>query len=222
MGRVPRVAGQVAETAFEGESWAAAEGIVDDLACRGFAIQPRAFRESFLQALLSEAETARQEGDYRAAGVGRDGERHGEIRGDQILWLDPHHPTFSQQQYLKALDQLGGLIRRHLYLPVVEAEAHFAFYPPGAFYHRHLDQFQQSPHRLISCLLYLNRDWRKEDGGQLRLYTPDEEGGELAFDVFPEMGTLVCFLSDRIEHEVLPTRRPRTSLAAWLRRRRVL
>ena len=38
-------------------------------------------------------------------------------------------------------------------------------------------------------------------------------------DVLPEGGTLVCFLSQRFWHEVLPARRERLSLTGWFRGR---
>ncbi|HEX6199441.1 MAG TPA: 2OG-Fe(II) oxygenase [Thermoanaerobaculia bacterium] len=194
------------------------ERVLDGLAERGFAVVEDAFPGAFLDDLAAEAHAAWRDGDYRRAGVGRGADRLPEVRSDHILWLDPAAPTALQARYLDALDHLRDAVRRQLYLPVHEVEAHFAVYPPGAFYRRHLDQFRQTPHRLVSCLLYLDRGWRSEDGGQLRLYHPAPGGAEARLDVLPERGTFVCFLSDRIEHEVLPTARPRTSLAAWLRR----
>ena len=203
--------------------WRASVGrILDGLAQRGFAVVERAFSEGFLDELEAEAREAWRGGVYRRAGVGRGGESLPEVRSDHILWLDPAAPTALQACYLRDLDLLREEIRRQLYLPVDEVEAHFAVYPPGAFYRRHLDRFQRMPHRLVSCLLYLNRGWRVEDGGQLRLYHPGPDGAETSLDVAPEQGTFVCFLSDRIEHEVFPTARPRASIAAWLRTRRVL
>lgn len=201
---------------------ATAETILDGLAQWGFAVVERAFPEGFLDELEAEAREAWRGGGFRRAGVGRGGEPLPEVRSDHILWLDTAAPTALQARYLRDLDHLRLEIRRQLYLPVEEVEAHFAVYPPGAFYRRHLDRFQQVPHRLVSCLLYLNRDWRAEDGGQLRLYHPGPDGAETSLEVPPEHGTFVCFLSDRIEHEVFPTGRPRASLAAWLRTRRVL
>jgi len=197
---------------------AVAERVLDGLAERGFAVVADAFPAAFLDELAAEAHAAWSEGDYWRAGVGRSADRVPEIRGDHILWLDPAAPTALQARYLAALDHLREGVRRQLYLTVHEVEAHFAVYPPGAFYRRHLDRFRHTPHRLVSCLLYLNRGWRPADGGQLRLYHPAPGGGEARLDVLPEHGTFVSFLSDRIEHEVLPTARPRASLAAWLRR----
>ena len=35
--------------------------------------------------------------------------------------------------------------------------------------------------------------------------------------VTPSFATLVCFLSERFPHEVLPAKRPRYSIAGWYR-----
>ena len=98
---------------------------------------------------------------------------------------------------------------------LAEYEGHYALYPPGASYARHRDRFRDDDTRVLSCVLYLNEGWRREDGGALRLYV---EGGR-AIDVRPEGGTLVAFLSGRFDHEVLPARRPRLALTGWFRRR---
>jgi Rps23 Pro-64 3,4-dihydroxylase Tpa1-like proline 4-hydroxylase len=63
--------------------------------------------------------------------------------------------------------------------------------------------------------LYLNDDWAASDGGELRMYT----GGGASEDVLPRGGRLVAFLSDRFEHEVLPSSRERLSFTGWYRRR---
>ena len=44
-------------------------------------------------------------------------------------------------------------------------------------------------------------------------------GGTPLRDVLPVAGTLVCFLSDRFDHEVLPATRERLALTGWFRRR---
>jgi SM-20-related protein len=65
--------------------------------------------------------------------------------------------------------------------------------------------------------LYLNLGWSREDGGALRLYLEEPESEPLE-EVFPEGGTLVCFLSDRFHHEVLPARRERLAATGWFTR----
>ncbi|MEH6367338.1 MAG: 2OG-Fe(II) oxygenase, partial [Pseudomonas marincola] len=94
-------------------------------------------------------------------------------------------------------------------------ESHFAFYPAGAFYKKHLDRFRDDDRRTVSVVLYLNEQWQDDFGGELRLYLPDGE----TRDVRPEAGSLVVFMSADMPHEVLPATRERLSLAGWFRRR---
>jgi SM-20-related protein len=94
---------------------------------------------------------------------------------------------------------------------------HYAVYPPGKFYQKHLDSFQGSNRRKISFVLYLNQDWQTEQGGQLRLYLEDDQ----IKDVNPEGGTLVCFVSSELYHEVLITTQTRYSPTGWMRHDRL-
>jgi SM-20-related protein len=69
--------------------------------------------------------------------------------------------------------------------------------------------------RIITSILYLNENWHKEDGGQLRIYT-----GENSYqDILPQAGQLVIFLSSEFFHEVLPTNRERLSITGWYKKR---
>ena len=109
-------------------------------------------------------------------------------------------------------------MNRELALGLFALEAHLALYPVGARYGCHLDRFQDDDHRVISVSLYLNSDWGAEDGGALRLYLGEPES-EPYEDVLPTAGTLVCFLSGKFHHEVLPSRRERLSVTGWFTRR---
>lgn len=100
-------------------------------------------------------------------------------------------------------------------LGLEDFESHFALYPPGAFYLKHVDRFRDDDRRMVSAVLYLNDDWLPEHGGQLRMYLDES----LEQDVVPNGGCLVVFLSGDIPHEVLPATRDRLSLTGWFRRR---
>jgi len=138
-----------------------------------------------------------------------------DLRGDATLWLDDARASDCAATYLAQLDALRVALNRRLFLGVDEVEAHYALYPPGARYAKHRDRFRDSDTRLVSFVTYLNPDWREGDGGELRLSLADTDGAVI--DVAPRTGSL-CFLSE-LEHEVLPARRERASIAAWLRRR---
>lgn len=140
-----------------------------------------------------------------------------EIRSDRVCWIDPLEPTSLQHDYLARAEAIRQLINRNLFLGLDEFECHFAIYPAGSFYQRHSDRFADTSRRTVTCILYLNHDWQAEDGGTLRIYLSE---GEVPFeDVEPQGGTLVLFLSDAFEHEVMPAVRARLSLTGWFLQR---
>jgi SM-20-related protein len=152
-----------------------------------------------------------------AAGIGR-GQEHAlrkDIRGDAIRWLD--RESQARRRYLDAMGELQQELNRALFLGLFEYEAHFAHYPPGAFYRRHLDSFRGRANRVISTVGYLNPGWPDDGGGEMVIFDAEDPAREVA-RVRPEAGTFACFLSDRVPHEVLPTRLPRASIAGWFRR----
>jgi SM-20-related protein len=155
-------------------------------------------------------------GELRPAKIGRGaGEQLApEVRGDFISWLE--EPTRdAEQRLLGKLEELRAALNRGLMAGLEDFQGHFALYPRGAGYARHFDRLVGSDVRVISAALYLNDAWLPEHGGYLRLYT----GGGRSEDVMPQGGRLVVFLSDRFEHEVMPSVRERLSFTGWFRRR---
>ena len=190
--------------------------LLDDLAEQGWAIATNALPADLTLELAQECRARANLGALQPAGVGR-GSAHGVqegVRGDHIQWLEPGQCA-AGDRYLAMLDDLRGQLNQALYLGLEDYEGHFALYPPGTFYQKHLDRFRDDDRRAVSAVFYLNSDWLPEQGGALRLYLAD--GREL--DVLPEAGTLVVFLSADLPHEVLPATRERLSLTGWLRRR---
>jgi SM-20-related protein len=134
------------------------------------------------------------------------------IRNDSIFWLSPGVSPY-QTIYLQKMDELIGIFNRELYLGLRQFEGHFARYDSSGFYKKHLDQFACNSERLISVITYLNTPL---SGGELRIYSR-ENPEEVEKDIKPKAGTLVCFLSNQIYHEVLKTEGVRYSIAGWLR-----
>ena len=190
--------------------------LLDDLAEQGWAIATNALPVDLTLELAQECRARANQGALQPAGVGR-GSAHGVqegVRGDHIQWLEPGQCA-AGDRYLAMLNDLRGQLNQALYLGLEDYEGHFALYPPGTFYQKHLDRFRDDDRRAVSAVFYLNSDWLPEQGGALRLYLAD--GREL--DVLPEAGTLVLFLSADLPHAVLPATRERLSLTGWLRRR---
>jgi SM-20-related protein len=175
--------------------------------------------ESFRQALLREQTDLLNQGQFKKAAVGKGDQKQvrAEIRSDEVLWMDPSALSPLQAIFWEKIAQLQLVLNRRCFLGLKSFEGHFARYPIGSFYKRHLDQFHAVPHRIVTVILYLNESWTEADGGQLRMYFPQEDGSESIEDVLPLGGRLVVFLSEEIPHEVLPTLKERISITGWLR-----
>jgi SM-20-related protein len=187
---------------------------LDALVSSGVAVLPRYIDAALVDALRQEIHAARAAAGLRQARIGRGGGRRlaAAVRGDWIRWLDGS--TDAQRLLLAQFEDIRREVNLALMLGLFEVEAHFALYPPGAGYQRHVDAFQHDNPRRLSAVLYLNRHWRRAQGGELAIY--DAADREL-LRVLPEAGTLVLFLSQSVPHAVLPTRRWRASVAAWFR-----
>jgi SM-20-related protein len=197
----------------------ACDRICAAIAAEGCAVEGDFLPQATIYALAREARARDAAGEFHAAGVGRGAARQQrDVRGDRIVWLDQSAASPVEKPVWRALGELRLALNATLQLGLFSLECHYAVYPPGAFYRRHRDRFRDgdmaSDVRVISCAMYLNRDWSPADGGALRIYD-----GDRVRDVLPVGGTLVCFLSDRFEHEVLPATRERLALTGWFRRR---
>jgi SM-20-related protein len=193
--------------------------IVDALERDGVCVTAQFLASDLTRALAEEARAACGAGCFRAAGVGRAAARTLDpaIRGDQVCWLE-EPLSDAQRAWFVRLETLRLAINASLYLGLCEFECHFALYPPGSYYQRHVDRFRRDARRTVSCVLYLNEHWEASWGGALRIYDGADPGAAFC-DVLPECGTFVCFLSDSVWHEVMPTTHERWSLTGWFRRR---
>lgn len=189
------------------------DAIADGLANDGIAVLDNFLSLEEVKSICEEDEFRNGLLRFKKAGVGQAQEKqiNESIRGDYIQWIDPSTATTPIKIYLERLTELRMFLNQSLFLSLKDAEIHKTIYPPGSFYRRHLDQFKKDDHRKLSAICYLNENWAASDGGQLRVYFPDRE-----VDFFPIAGRLVCFRSDLLEHEVLPTERPRMSLTGWM------
>ena len=175
--------------------------------------------EEFRRALLTEQNELVRQGKFRHAAVGKGGQKQvrTEIRSDEVYWMDADELSPLQKTYWEKVDEIRKVLNQRCFLGLRSFEGHFAKYPVGSFYKRHLDQFHAVPHRVVTVILYLNDSWTTEDQGALRMYFPQEDGTEQIEDVLPLGGRLVVFLSGEIPHEVLPTKKERISITGWLK-----
>ena len=137
------------------------------------------------------------------------------IRGDYIFWLDEQTDTPASALFFKKVNDLVAYLNATCFLGIAEKEFHYALYPEGTFYKRHLDVFQNDHRRRLSLVCYLNdENWLPEFGGELVIY---KDSGDVT--IFPERGRVVIFDSQTLEHEVKPVQQKRYSITGWLKTR---
>lgn len=192
--------------------------IAENLSQNGWCVTDDFLPLPHIETLVDELTESIKRGEFRPAsiGCGENTRVEKEQRNDWIRWLEIQDTNTAFQYYLDALNFLRVSLNRSLYLGMVDYECHFALYPPGGHYQKHLDQFKNKKTRILTCILYLNRGWTHADGGLLRLYT--EPGNDERYqDILPLAGRLVTFFSARFTHEVLPSKRERMSITGWFK-----
>ena len=189
--------------------------IADALTLDGYCVLPQLLPPAMTDNLYQRVTQLDTNDDLFQAGIGRENQHqlNEKIRRDETRWLDPGNDI--DQTYLTHMADFRLAMNQRLFLGLFDYEAHYAHYPIGAFYKKHLDAFKGQSSRVLTTVLYLNPFWQQEDGGQLQIYNNDN--GNLLYSVQPEMGTFVVFLSEQFPHEVLPAKRDSYSIAGWFR-----
>lgn len=203
------------------ESNALFEKIIDDLMVQHYSVVPDLFSIAEVEGLRQELLFEFEQDAFQKAAIGNkfNEQIKSEIRGDFILWLDRESVKPASRCFLQRIDKLTEYLNRTCFLGIAQSEFHFALYPSGSFYKRHLDAFQNDDRRKLSVILYLNEsDWQQNNGGELVIYT-SQNNIEKAVKVNPFPGVMVIFESKILEHEVFPANRNRLSITGWLKTR---
>jgi len=134
------------------------------------------------------------------------------IRSDVIYWLDRAHNNPYENDFFDLMDKFVLYLNQTCYTGITGYEFHYTLYEPGTFYAKHIDQFQNNGSRQYSMIMYLNADWKTEDGGELCIYQD-----ETLQNISPDSGKSVFFRSSDLLHEVLVTHKRRMSITGWLK-----
>ena len=127
-----------------------------------------------------------------------------------IYWLDRSHNDLSENAFFDLMDEFVSYLNASCYTGITGYEFHYALYPKGSFYKKHVDQFKNNAVRQFSMITYLNTDWKQEDGGELCVY---QNGTQQ--NIAPTAGKSIFFKSSELEHEVLLSNKARMSITGW-------
>ena len=188
------------------------DNIADALNLTGYIILNNAIELSLLNNLQNRMLQIPVE-QWIQAGVGRKQthQLNTSIRSDKISWITQNNQT--EIDFLDIMELLRSGINKRLFLGLFDYESHFAIYPKGSFYQKHVDALKGKSNRILSTVVYLNDNWKKDNGGELLIY----KNSQIVQSIVPYLGTVVIFLSEGNPHEVLKANRERQSIAGWFR-----
>lgn len=194
------------------------EGIIDDLLQKKFSIVDGFFTSEEVE-VLRHSLLAKYDADrFKKSAVGNhtNEEIDKTIRGDFILWMDENNANEAENLFFGKINAMVQYLNRTCFMGILHKEFHYAVYPKGTFYKRHLDTFQNDDRRKLSIVCYLNEDnWLPENGGELTIYTENKP-----VDLLPLPGRIVVFESQILEHEVkVVIASERLSITGWLKTR---
>lgn len=197
------------------------EKVIEDLLERQYSIVDDFFTAAEVRALRQSLIDKYQEARFRKSAIGNQSNEQviEAVRGDFILWLDEDSARGAEALFFDKINDFKDYLNRTCFMGINDKEFHYAIYPEGTFYKRHLDTFQNDSRRKLSMVCYLNtEEWKPEYGGELAIYL-DDNGNEKRVDVYPLRGRMVVFESQILEHEVKPVKRERLSITGWLKTR---
>jgi SM-20-related protein len=196
------------------------ESIIADLMLKDYSVIDHFFDTQTVTLLRDSLLNHFEEDRFKKAGIGNKTNQlvAAGIRGDYILWIDERIQTQIELVFFRQIYQFIEYLNRTCFLGILHHEFHYALYPPGTGYKRHLDTFQNDDKRKLSIAFYLNEpDWKASDGGALAMYINKKNGSEELITILPEAGRMVIFESQKIPHEVLLAQRNRLSITGWLK-----
>jgi SM-20-related protein len=135
------------------------------------------------------------------------------VRNDIIYWLDRKNNNIYENEFLTQIEAFICYLNESCYAGITGYEFHYSLYEKGAFYRKHLDQFQDNSSRQFSLISYLNCEWEIADGGELCIYQENN-----IQKISPTNGKTIFFKSSELVHEVLTTQKQRLSITGWLKR----
>lgn len=197
--------------------------LIHDLNQYGMCVIDNFLGEDRAEQIRSEVGSLHSRGDFRDGQVmARQDQARGRVRSDKIKWVTGSEPYCSYiGQLVSVVDSLIAKSNTHPdagkladYNIKWRTRAMVACYPgQGTHYVKHVDN-PNGDGRCITAIYYINKDWRREDGGMLRIYP--EGMNHVIADIEPVFDRMLFFWSDRRNpHEVTPASVTRYAITVW-------
>lgn len=198
------------------------ERIISDLLDNKYSVIDGFFNRTQVAMLQNSLLAKRKQNKFKKAAIGNKTAEiiTKKVRGDFIFWLNENQADPAENYFFSKINELTSYLNQTCFMGILQQEFHYAVYPKGTFYQRHLDVFKADDRRKLSFVCYLNdEEWSAENGGELVLY-PSKKGMETVEKILPFPGRAVIFESQVLEHEVKPVlNAERLSITGWFKTR---
>ena len=195
------------------------EHLISDLLKQNYSICDNFFDLRLVDSLRDRLKTLHNHSELKKAAIGNKVNESisKAIRGDSIQWIDEQQANPVERLFFEAINTFKNYLNMTCFMGILHQEFHYAIYPEGTFYKKHLDTFQNDDRRKLSMVCYLNdNSWDKTNGGELVIYP--ENSNEVVIHPLP--GPVVVFESQLLQHEVRPVLNDmRLSITGWLKTR---
>jgi SM-20-related protein len=136
------------------------ERIIEDILAQKYSLVEDFFTHNEVLELRQSLLNKHEEDRFKKAAIGN---RVNEIiiksiRGDDILWIDELKANEAEMLFFNKINSLVNYLNKTCFLGILHKEFHYALYPTGTYYRRHLDTFQNDDRRKLSFVCYLNED----------------------------------------------------------------
>lgn len=74
------------------------------------------------------------------------------VRGGFILWLNESEANSAEKAFFSRINEMVSYLNKTCFVGILFKEFHYALYPKGTFYKRHLDTFQNDDRRKLSMV----------------------------------------------------------------------
>ncbi|XP_042880822.1 prolyl hydroxylase EGLN2-like isoform X2 [Penaeus japonicus] len=199
-----------------------AQFVISDLNKYGVCVIENFLGENRADQIRAEVGGLHRHGVFHDGEVmARQDQARGRVRGDKIAWVTGSEPNCSSiGQLVSVVDSLVAKCNNHQqagklasYNIKWRTRAMVACYPgQGTHYVKHVDN-PNGDGRCITAIYYINKNWRPQDGGVLRIYP---EGTNKVAIIEPLFDRMLFFWSDRRNpHEVMPASVTRYAITVW-------
>ena len=122
------------------------EKLFDDLARDEWASSEKAFPLAFCHLLAEKCLLLQSEGLFHPAAIGKGANKINDqaIRSDFTSWIEDDTTSVLLRELREQIDLMRIMLNQNFYLWLKSFEAHFAVYPAGAEYKKHMDNHKVS------------------------------------------------------------------------------